>query len=281
MRHVRLLTRTFEGIHALAYFDDAVMKAWSEVGLKGYWMGYFASRAAPMGPVTAATVEATFPSFAPHRIRRAIPEAWNRATPPAILAARDAGVARALDEAWADIDADAVADVAARCRTFAEAMDVAGARSSLPLFAGNAAREWPQDPVLAIFHASTLAREYRGDLHMALLRANGIDGVEGNVLAGATPAYDVEWIRESRGWPDDDWQAALDRLVARDLVSPSGEFTAHGREWRSDIERRTDELASAPVQAFGGAAAIALTEDLAPFMAATVARLPPSAPMAK
>ncbi len=279
MRHVRLLTRSLEGIHALAYFDSEVMAAWRSVGLKGYWMGYFASRAAPMGRVAAATVEATFPSFAPHLIRRAIPDAWAFASPSDILAARDQAVARVLTTVWADIDDEVIADLARRCRAFAEGIDVPGARSSRPLYAANAAREWPDEPVSVIFHASTLAREYRGDLHMALLAANGIDGIEGNVLAAAGPAYDREWLRQSRAWDDETWQAAVDRLVARDLVTSSGEFTEHGRSWRSQIETRTDELSGAPVAAYGRDRAIELTQDLAPLSAAAIANLPESAPL--
>ena len=120
MHHVRMLTHSFEGIHALAYFDREVMAGWAQVGLKGYWMGYFASRAAPMGAVTAGTVEATFPPFSPRRIRRAIPDAWDFASPVDVLTARDEAMARVLAQAWADHDPAWLADVAARCREFAE-----------------------------------------------------------------------------------------------------------------------------------------------------------------
>ncbi len=278
MRRARLLARAFEGIHALAYFDREVLAAWKAVGLKGYWMGYFASRSAPMGAVAAATVEATFPSFAPDRIRRAIPDAWSFARPEQVVAARAAGMARALGAAWDDLDDGTLADVARRSRGFASGIDVPGARSSLPLFAANAALAWPDDPVLTLFHASTLVREHRGDLHMALLASAGVDGIEANVLAGAGPAYDRDWVRDSRGWGDDDWNGAVERLVDRGWITPDEQFTPAGRAWRSDLESRTDGLAAAPVVRLGEAAADALLADLAPLVERTLARLPDSAP---
>ena len=45
--------------------------------------GYFASRAAPMGPVPAEVVIATFFNFNPEVVRHAIPAAWTSATPAA------------------------------------------------------------------------------------------------------------------------------------------------------------------------------------------------------
>ena len=51
-------------------------------------MGYFASRAAPMGPVPADVVIATFFNFHPDLVRAVIPEAWSLASIDAILAAR-------------------------------------------------------------------------------------------------------------------------------------------------------------------------------------------------
>jgi hypothetical protein len=280
VHHVRMLTHALEAIHALAYFDRDVMDAWAAVGLKGYWMGYFASRAAPMGAVTAGTVEATFPSFAPRRIRRAIPDAWSFAAPGEVLAARDEAVAGVLARLWGDMDPAWLADVAARCRQFAEGIDVPGARGNLPLYAANAQREWDERPTLAIFHAATLAREYRGDLHQCLLVADGVDPVEANILAGATSAYDAAWIRQSRGWDDEVWEAAVQRLVARGWIAAEGAFTEQGRAWRRDLEERTDQRAAGPVHRFGDTAAETLLDDLAPLVAAARAHLPASAPQA-
>jgi len=56
--------------------------------MSGYWMGYFAGRAAPLGAMTAAPVESMFFSFPDRRVARALPEAWACAEPGTVLEAR-------------------------------------------------------------------------------------------------------------------------------------------------------------------------------------------------
>src|SRR5690606_1807237 len=62
---------------------------------KGYWMGYFASRAAALGTPGPELVVATFHGFAPRRVHRAIPDAWHLASRDDVLDARY-GLARDL-----------------------------------------------------------------------------------------------------------------------------------------------------------------------------------------
>ena len=75
-------------IHAMIYFTPHAFAAYEAVGLRGRPMGYFASRAAAMGPVPADVVIATFFNFNPELVRRAIPDAWDHATPADLIAAR-------------------------------------------------------------------------------------------------------------------------------------------------------------------------------------------------
>src|SRR5947208_10225108 len=84
----RVLWRVFEPYHAVVYFAPDVKSAFEDVGLPGFWRGYFASRAAPMGPVPAEVVIATFYNFHPAMVRRAMSETWTRAAPAAVTAAR-------------------------------------------------------------------------------------------------------------------------------------------------------------------------------------------------
>lgn len=60
-----------EAVHAVVYFAPEARDAFAALGLKGFWMGYFASRAAPLGPVPASVVEATFFGFSPNMVRHA------------------------------------------------------------------------------------------------------------------------------------------------------------------------------------------------------------------
>ena len=85
-----------ERYHQLCYWAPEVREEGSRAGLKGFWMNYFATRVAPLGPVTPKVVESLFFYYAPQRIERAIPDAWSYATPEAILKARYQGMDQAL-----------------------------------------------------------------------------------------------------------------------------------------------------------------------------------------
>src|SRR5436305_4913078 len=92
----RRLWRVLEPYHAVTYFTDESRQAFKDVGLRGFWMGYFAGRAAPMGPVGPGVVTATFFGFRHSMVARALPDAWTFATVADVLAARLHGVDRAL-----------------------------------------------------------------------------------------------------------------------------------------------------------------------------------------
>ena len=88
MSVVRHLWQLYEPVHAVTYFAPQARAAFEGVGLRGFWRGYFAGRAAPLGAVAAAPVTALFFSFAPAMVSRALPEVWRRASPEQALAAR-------------------------------------------------------------------------------------------------------------------------------------------------------------------------------------------------
>ncbi|MFC0071192.1 hypothetical protein ACFFQW_45900, partial [Umezawaea endophytica] len=81
----RLWTR-YESVHALVYFHPTALSALEAVGLRGFWRGYFAQRAAPLGPVDEAPVRAAFFGFAPAMTARALPAVWDLASPATALA---------------------------------------------------------------------------------------------------------------------------------------------------------------------------------------------------
>lgn len=241
----RTLWHHLETINAVAYFTPECRQAPVDVGLKGFWMGYVASRAAPMGPVAAGVVEATFFNFHPARIRRAVPDAWALASPDDIIDVRTTAAAAALRRLLGDEPAAQLAQQVTPILTEAiERADGAGR----PLFAANRDLQSPGDSVEALWQAATTMREQRGDGHVALLTGAGLDGCEVHVLASGDRTVDPELFQQSRGWSPEEWQAAVDRLASRGLVTGGGEFTAAGRELRDDIERRTDDLAARPFE---------------------------------
>jgi hypothetical protein len=68
-----------ESIHAVTYFSPEPLAGLADAGYKGFWMGYFAGRAAPMGRVGPEIVFATFYNFSMAHVRRRRPRpAWPR-----------------------------------------------------------------------------------------------------------------------------------------------------------------------------------------------------------
>ncbi|WP_406400302.1 hypothetical protein OH805_14975 [Streptomyces sp. NBC_00879] len=233
--------QSLECVHAPVYFAPETVPVYSAAGsgLKGFWMGYFASRAAALGAVAPEVVTAAFYNFAPARVARSIPDAWDRCTPEDVLAARldvaDQALRRLLGEL---VEGPEVAEAAELGRRAVEALPVAGR----VLFAAHAALPVPEHPHLGLWWAATALREFRGDGHVAALVAAGVDGCEANVITVALGLAPTEQ-RLNRGWSEDEWQDAEERLRERGVLAEDGTLTDAGRLERAAIEATTDRLA--------------------------------------
>ncbi len=185
----RQIWQRLELIHAVTYFSPEPIGALREAGYKGFWMGYFAGRAAPLGAVGPEIVTALFYNFAPSRVARALPDAWSFAPPERALEARLDGSVAALRRSLGEVD---VADVAALARRAAESAPSEGRT----LFAANSVLPWPDDPLAALVarrHVAPRAprrracggadgggnRRPRGE-RAAFLRGRGAAGVHGH-----------------------------------------------------------------------------------------------------
>lgn len=246
----RKMWATLEAYHAAVYFVPEAQEEYQQLGIVGWHMGYFASRAAAMGAVPADVVIATFYNFHPDVVRSAIPEAWRRASPDQIVKARllaiDRGLRRILGDAIAGPE---VAEAAALAREVCAALTPHGR----PLYAGHAALAWPEAPHLALWHAITLLREWRGDGHVALLTAEGIGPAEAIITYVATgrPSMPGPVLQATRAWSDAEWAAASERLKERGWLDAAGQFTESGRAMRQRLEDRTDEMALPPWERIG------------------------------
>jgi hypothetical protein len=119
----------------------------------------------------------------------------------------------------------------------------------------------PADVLGRLWHAATVLREYRGDGHVAALVAAQVDGVEAQLLHRAAL---VPQQREFRGWTEEEWAAAADRLRARGLLDATGAPTVRGRELRADVERSTDRAAASALRGLDDAAVRELVAALGP-----------------
>jgi hypothetical protein len=274
--------KLFEPLHALTYFAEECLEEYKAAGLKGFWMGYFAGRAAPMGAVTPAVVDATFFSFNPDRVKRALPDAWSFAAPDRVLDARLAGVDRVLtrilgsdgDGSGAVVDAAAVARAATLARSAVEGLNIDGR----PLAAANVALPWPDEPQLALWQAATVLREHRGDGHITALVAAGLDGRQALVTMAATGAVPKAMLQAARGWDDDAWEESTNVLIERGWVHEDGTATAAGTADRQGIEDLTDLLAAEPWERLGETNTESLRAVLAPVARAIAAAGPVPVP---
>jgi hypothetical protein len=236
----RRIWRSLEAVHAVTYFERGCVEAMTRVGLKGFWMGYFASRGAPMGAVPPAVIEATFYNFDPRLVRRAIPDAWDHASPEAILEARRDAAVAALEQI------DGIGEAARRVVPLLSAAVEAAEGDGRVLFSANRALGRPDQPVAALWHLATCLREHRGDGHVAILVSEGISGIEAHQLVVAAGEIDDEVLRSMRGWGPEAWQAAKSRLRDRGLLDGSGSLTSEGAALRRHLEARTEQLAAQP-----------------------------------
>lgn len=247
----RRLWWALEPYHAVVYFAPDAKATYESIGLKGFWMGYFASRAAPLGPVPAEVVTATFFNFHPAMVARAIPDAWHLATPAQIIATRLDHADRTLRGLLGVevLQSPELVEAAGLARQAAEAARPQGR----PLFAAYTALEWPQDAHLVLWHAATLLREHRGDGHVASLVHADVTPCQAHVLAMASGMTTRPVLDLSRRWTEADWDEAHATLRQRGWLGEDGALTPAGSAARQQLEDHTDRLAEPPLRALNEA----------------------------
>lgn len=235
----RRLWATLETLHEVVYFSNGIRPAGIGLGLKGFWMTYFAFRAAPLGPVPPAVVVAAFAGFHPAMVARAVPDAWSRTTPEACIETRAAVSGAALREAG--VDPEACERAAGLLGPVAAAADPTGRA----LGAANAALALPADPIGRLWQLATTFREHRGDGHIAVLVTEGITGLQAHLLQVADHRFPDALIRQRSGYSSQEWSDAAETLRSRSLLTAdtTPELTHTGRALLDTIEARTDERA--------------------------------------
>ena len=253
----RELWLQYEPIHDVIYFSPRRKEQADALGLRGFWMGYFAFRSAPLGAVPPDVVGAAFFGFHRSRVRRALPDAWSYTTVEQALAARNA----AVDAAVADLGPiERLDDVAELAWHAASAADVSGRT----LAAAHQAEPRSDNPRVALWQATAVLREHRGDGHIAVLVARGIGPVEAHLLKSGSGEADEQTLKIHRGFPDDEWAAARAGMVERGWLDADGRLTARGAAEHDAVEAATDAAAEQPWRAIGPAATARLRDLLDP-----------------
>lgn len=253
--------RALEAVHGAIYFSPQARARYAQLDPSDPFEAYFAPRAAAMGEASAETVIATFYNFRPSVVRGAVPSAWTTASPDEWIAARFDAAAATLDHCLdgsgggdsqgggPEVEVAGLGALVGLVRAAVE--EACEHLEGRPLFAAHTRIDWPDDPIVALWWGQTLLREFRGDGHVAALVAEGIGGCEALVLHAATGEVSRAGLQMTRGWSDDEWQDAVDRLAERGLVDRSGAFTESGSAFRQAIEDRTDTAAAPPYAVIG------------------------------
>ena len=250
VRASRRAWAALETLHVVGYFAEELPEEYVALGLHPK-LSYFPARAAALGPVGPRVTEATFYVFAPWLHDAALPAAWDLATPDQLVEARRRGMARALARTVGDLD---VTEALGLARRLTDGLAASlGSAAGRPLYAAHLQLAWPEQPLLALWHAATLVREHRGDGHVALLATRGVDPVEATVLDGAW-AGKQRFLRSTRGWSDEEYAAGEARLRECGWLGDAegeAQLTDLGRSEREDLESATDLASTAGWEALG------------------------------
>ena len=152
-----------------------------------------------MGPVPAEVVLATFYNFSPIAVHAAMPGVWDTVAPPRCRQPASAP-SRAL-VGWPQ--------TLPRGHRRGPLDRRPGRRRPRPC--GQAARRGqravalPDDPMLALWQQVTVIREWRGDVHIAVLLAHEVGPCDCMVLQVGTGRFPLGVTQATRQWSEAEW----------------------------------------------------------------------------
>ncbi|KJF16603.1 SCO6745 family protein [Acidithrix ferrooxidans] len=240
LANARRFYKAYELAHAGIYFYDPAHQYYKQAGVSSRFMGYFASRVAGMGAVTAPVVTSSFYSFSPSAIENFIPLAWSLTTPGAMIEARLKAAGEMLAVPCQSLG-DEVDYLIEKLEPISKTLPLYGR----PLFAGHLSIELSSDRPTRLWQLITLFREHRGDNHINCLVRAQISGIEANYLHFLDGRIPREFLTRSRGFSDQEWDDALQVLITRGLVAKDGQsLTTEGKSLKASIEDETDALSN-------------------------------------
>jgi len=259
-RRARTLAATLEPVVGQVYFSPECHSAYEKLGFApspgSFGNGvaapdgaaYFTSRGSLLGQVEPEVVASAFGVFKPAAVVAGVTFGWTLTDARTIFAARRAGAVAQLERVCGPAG-DAVARVAAVLERAVDQL----AEPGRPLFSGLRA-QWddPGDPWTRLFHLGDMLREFRGDAHVCAWSTAGVDAIEIGLLTEAYMGLPIRTYIRTRGWNDEELDAAVSRLNDRGWLDEAGALTESGRAEREQIERATDGSLTAAIDALGG-----------------------------
>lgn len=222
-------------------------------------VAYATSRGSLLGDASGAVIAAAFAVFEPTSMAAAADLGWTKTDAATIWNARETGVLTQLERILGP-------DPTGRQRA-EELLLVATdglAIGPRPLAAGAMAWEPLAHPLGRIFRLGDFLREFRGDSHNAAWAAAGLTATEIGLLTELYWGLPLRSYSRTRGWSDEQFDDAEERLRSLGAIDAAGAFTANGRALREGIEQATDAQ-MAPVMDRLGDSAVELIDLLTPW----------------
>ncbi len=252
-QNIRTLSARLNSFHSAVYFSEAVGEAYTRLGFETRMTANIGARCAPMGRVSHGVVAATFYNYSHSFIAAVVPEVWEKVSPEALIRARFDGVSAHLDTLFGERDDIALLTEAAReltttLRPVIANMDFSGRALAAATAEVMAAHE-PRTAFEQLWDLATVAREFRGDGHVASLVTAGVPGIEALLLDVATGAsFRPRAAQRTRGYTDEEWRSAQGRLAGAGLITVEEDergydlptITEAGRELKEQVEALTD-----------------------------------------
>lgn len=238
----RRLRDALEPIAMHSVWSRSVNEAQAELGLD-FLSGYVLGRAAGLGQPEAGVVVSSFAVFEPGMLTAVYDQARQVVEQPTLVGVRTASAIASLRSVIGEADVRAVANDLRRAVTEADG-------TGRPLFAGFRSQPWPDEPIGQLWHGAELFREHRGDSHVAVCVAAGLDSIEMNILTECWVGMPLFSYTATRAWSEEDMQAAADRLRGRGLLE-GDILSAAGKTFRDGIETQTDQLQHSIVETIG------------------------------
>lgn len=108
------------------------------------------------------------------------------------------------------------------------------------MYAGVLAQGLPDEPVLRMWRLAERLREFRGDAFVHAFVHHGFDGCEIQVLTERLAGFPPKTYSVTRGWGEQELDAAAAQLAERGLLTADGGPTPAGHAAREEVEEIVD-----------------------------------------
>lgn len=240
----RRLRDAIEPLATICFWSEPAYDAYAARGLD-FLQGYVWGRTSALGEPEPSLAAAAFGVFEPGLVADLYVAGRSTCSLAEVRTAKLEGSTAALREVLGEAPEGLHETLAVLQR----AVDAASPLGR-PFFAALTGHDSPDDPIGRLWHLCTMLRELRGDGHLAVVAAEGFDGVEANQLTELWVGWDPLAYTGSRAWSPEAMSAGTGSLERRGLVA-GGALTDEGRALRERIEAATDRSVQPAIDAIG------------------------------